>query len=421
MANDVSLKRSDELTTIAVETFDLKEKIIVGLDEISINRYNDNKAKLMAYLNASEEDWQNYKWQIAHRITDVETLSVILDLSDIEKEEIIEISKKYRWSVSPYYLCLIDKTDKLDPLRIMCIPSCLEAQEIGETDPMKEEYTTPAGTVTRRYPDRLIINVTNVCPMYCRHCQRKRNFGEFDTHVDSASIAESINYIKEHKEIRDVLITGGDPLTLSDDILEDIIKQVKAIDHVEMIRIGTRVPVTLPQRITDQLVDMLKKYHPIYINIQFNHPREITPESKAACEKLANAGFPLGNQSVLLNGINNDKYIQMSLYQQLLKIRVKPYYLFHAKNVKGTMHFNTSLQDGLEIMRFLRGNTSGLAIPTYILNAKDGLGKIPLLPDYFVSQDAEGLTFKTWEGKLVKYADDPTVDFKDIYMNRNNK
>lgn len=421
MSNAISLNRSRELTNIATDNDNHKKLVVSGLDEVSIQRYNENKTKLMKHFNITETEWNNYKWQIANRISNVETLSVILDLDEVEKEEINEISKKYRWGISPYYLCLIDKADKLDPLKMMGVPSCLENFDAGESDPMSEEFTNPAGSITRRYPDRLIINVTNVCPMFCRHCQRKRNIGEHDTHVEEARIAESIAYIKEHSEIRDVLITGGDPLTLSDAALESIIKRVREIKHVEIIRIGTRVPVNLPQRITDELVEMLKKYHPLFINLQFNHPREITPESKLACEKLANAGIPLGNQSVLLNGINNDKYVQMALYQNLLKIRVKPYYLFHAKDVKGTLHFNTSLQDGLEIIKYLRGNTSGLAIPAYILNAKNGLGKIPLLPDYVVSKEDKHLILRTWEGKQIEYEDDPTVDFQKMYTNRHNK
>jgi lysine 2,3-aminomutase len=255
--------------------------------------------------------------------------------------------------------------------------------------------------------------------MYCRHCQRKRNFGECDKHTELKIIKDSINYIKKHKEIRDVLLTGGDPLTLSDSALESIIKQVRAIKHVEIIRIGTRVPVTMPQRVTEDLVNMLKKYHPLFVNLQFNHPKEITNESKKACERLANAGIQLGNQSVLLNGINNNKYVQMVLYQSLLKIRVKPYYLFHAKNVQGTTHFNTSLKDGLEIMKYLRGNTSGLAIPSYIMNAKNGLGKIPLLPNYVVSKNDDTIVMTTWEGKEIEFEDNPTVDFEKLYKNRN--
>ncbi|MDD3048945.1 MAG: KamA family radical SAM protein [Bacilli bacterium] len=418
MSNVISIERSNLLNDIAEENNKGNLKVATGLDEASIRRFNNNKKTLLKYFKASNEDFDDYKWQLSHRIIDVEVLDKILELTKKEEEEIINISKKYRWSVSPYYLCLMDKKDKLDPLKLMSVPNSLEDSSEGETDPMKEEFTNPAGTITRRYPDRLIINVTNVCPMYCRHCQRKRNFGECDKHTDMKLIDESIDFVKKNKTIRDVLITGGDPLSLPDDALEEIVKKIRAIKHVEIIRIGTRIPVTMPQRITKDLVKMLKKYHPLYINLQFNHPREITPESKEACAKLADAGIPLGNQSVLLNGINNDKYVQMVLNRKLNLIRVKPYYLFHAKNVKGTMHFNTSIKDGLEIMKYLRGNTSGLAIPTYILNSANGLGKIPLLPEYVVSNNNDVLTLRTWEGKTVEYADAPTIDFEKAFKNR---
>jgi lysine 2,3-aminomutase len=267
---------------------------------------------------------------------------------------------------------------------------------------MQEELTNPAGTVTRRYPDRLIINVTSECASYCRFCQRRRHIGCRFGMGSKKEIEESIEYVRDNKEIRDVLVTGGDPLTLKDSELEWILSSLRAIPHVEIIRIGTRIPVTMPMRITEELCAMLKKYHPLYINTHFNHPMEVCEGSKKAAENLADAGIPLGNQMVLLNGINNDKDIVKCLNQELLKIRIKPYYIFHPKAVKGTNHFKCSIDEGIEIMEHLRGYTSGLAIPYYIVNAPGGLGKVPILPQYLISRGKNYFVIRTWEGKIVK-------------------
>lgn len=264
---------------------------------------------------------------------------------------------------------------------------------------MDEDGWTPEELITRRYPDRLIIKVTNICGMYCRFCQRRRLIGEHDTHEPEEKLEKAIDYVRRNKEIRDVLITGGDAFMLSDATMEWMLKELRSIEHVEIIRFGTRTPVTLPQRITDNLVDILKKYHPIYVNTHFNNPREITEEAKAACEKLANAGIPLGNQMVLLNGVNNDKYVVRKLNQALLTVRVKPYYIFHPKTVKGTFHFWVRVEEGLEIMESLRGRTSGMAIPTYIVNGPKGLGKTPILPNYILYIGSDKAEFRNWQGK----------------------
>lgn len=410
----ISLERAEELKSRISDYLEVKDKIPKGLD-LTLE-YQKSKAKILAILQGTEEDWNDYKWQLSNRISDVETLGKIIDLTPEEKKEIGEVGRRYRWAVSPYYASLIDKKDPFDPIRLMSIPIALEIIETeGDKDPMAEEYTNPAGSITRRYPDRIIINVTNECAMYCRHCQRRRNIGQKDMHKTTEVIKESIDYIKKNSEIRDVLITGGDPLTLPDDRIEWILKELKAIEHVEYIRIGTRTLVTMPQRITDNLVNIIKKYHPIYINVHFNHPKEITEEAKVAAEKLANAGVPLGNQAVLLNGINNDKCIMKSLNHELLKIRIRPYYIFHAKHVIGTTHFNTSIDDGIEIIEYLRGYTSGMAIPTYIVNAPKGQGKTPILPQYLLSRGKEDIIIRTWEGKVIKYPNHPTKDIKDIY------
>jgi len=287
------------------------------------------------------------------------------------------------------------------------LPSIYELDEAGHTDPMAEEFTSPAPCVTRRYPDRLIINVTNQCAMYCRHCQRRRNIGEIDRHQTHLNLVAALEYVKANEEIRDVLITGGDALLLSDRKLDWLLGELDKIGHVEIKRIGTRALVTLPQRITPELCAVLKKHPPVYINTQFNHPREITPESKRACEMLSEAGVVLGNQAVLLKGINNNPHVMKKLNQELLRIRVRPYYIFHAKLVKGTSHFITSVDEGLAIMEKLRGHTSGLAVPTYIINAPKGYGKTPLLPPYMLAKDGDTIILRTWENRLLEYPDTP--------------
>lgn len=411
--NRISLERAEELKLRIEDYLKIKDSIPKGLEKS--DEIEERKKHILKVLNASEENWNDYKWQLSNRITDVETLSKILKLTQKEIEKIKAIQIQFRWAISPYYLSLIDPKNPYDAIKLMSVPSYIELDNsVSDLDPMGEEFTNPAGSITRRYPDRLIINVTNECAMYCRHCQRRRNIGQKDCQKSREVIKESIDYIKNNKEIRDVLITGGDPLTLNDETLEWIISEIRSINHVDYIRIGSRTLVTMPQRITDEFCNMIKKYHPIYINTHFNHPMEITRETKKACEKLANSGVPLGNQAVLLNGVNNDKFLMRCLNHELLKIRVKPYYIFHSKHVKGTTHFNTSIDEGMEIMEYLRGYTSGMAIPTYIINAPKGKGKTPLLPQYLISKGTDYIMIRTWEGEVVKVEDKKSVDIKEI-------
>ncbi len=367
-------------------------------------KHAESKKKIREFFGASEEEWQDWHWQIKNRITDVKTLIQFLNLNEDEKGQIEEVGRRFRWSVSPYYLSLMDPDDPLCPVRRQAIPNINEVtDEFGEEDPMDEEHTSPAEHITRRYPDRLIINVTNQCAMYCRHCQRRRNIGEVDQPQPEAELKKALDYIRANPEIRDVLITGGDPLTLSDDHLDWILTELDSIPHVEVKRIGSRTPVTMPQRITQELCDMLEKHHPLYLNTHFNHPKEVTKDALAACRRLAKAGISLGNQAVLLKGINNDPHVMKKLNQELLRIHVRPYYIFHAKMVKGTTHFVTSVQEGIEIMEFLRGQTSGLAIPTYIINAPGGKGKTPILPNYLISWGKDHVVIRNWEGEAIKY------------------
>jgi len=377
-----------------------KDKILTGLDDAE--RIEQQKKKILERLGATEEQWKDYKWQLANRFTDINDFADLIGISLESIAAIDEVGRTYRYAISPYYLSLIDPDDLNCPIRRQAVPSPDELNPEGELDPMDEAGWTPAEMVTRRYPDRLIIKVTNACGMYCRFCQRRRLIGETDKSVSWKQIKAAIDYVRDNEEIRDVLITGGDAFLLSDSMIEKILSSLREIEHVEIIRFGTRTPVTLPQRITDDLVNILKKYHPVYVNTHFNSPREITKESKEACERLANAGIPLGNQMVLLNGVNNDPLVVRKLNQNLLKIRVKPYYIFHPKTVKGTSHFWVRIEDGMEIMESLRGRTSGMAIPTYIVNGPGGLGKTPILPNYLMYLGAEKAVFRNWEGKTFE-------------------
>lgn len=400
---EISLYRAAELKKEITDYLDIEPGIETGMR--IRDRYIRNRECILEYFQASEYDWDDWTWQMKNRIRDVHVLASIMDLNQLEVQAIEKVSKQVRWAVSPYYLSLIDFQNHVNsPIYRQSIPSLPELIEYkGEDDPMGEEMTNPAPLITRRYPDRLIINVTNQCGMYCRHCQRRRNFGEIDQHAKRQDMQAALQYIKDNPEIRDVLITGGDALMLSDQTLDWLLGELDAIEHVEIKRIGTRAPVAIPQRITDNLCSVLKKHPPIYINTQFNSPSEVTPEAKLACDRLFAAGVVLGNQAVLLKGINDDAHVMKKLNQELLKIRVRPYYIFQAKEVKGTTHFISPVQKGLEIMQHLRGYTSGLAVPTYIINAPDGYGKTPVNPEYVLDINDHEVAIRTWQGKIFRY------------------
>jgi len=367
------------------------------------------KQKILEILGGTEEDWDNWQWQLKNRIKDSSVLSAIISLSDLECKRIDKVSKLFRWAISPYYLSLVAADHEDSPIYRQAVPDLRELTPGGSLDPMNEALTSPAPCVTRRYPDRMIINVTNQCAMYCRHCQRRRNIGEIDRHAYLQDIEKALDYVASNEEIRDVLITGGDALLLSNKVLNFILAELHKMPHVEIKRIGTRTPVTMPQRITPELCDIISQYPPIFINTQFNHPLEVTPEAKLACDRLIAAGAVLGNQAVLLRGINDQPFIMRKLGQELLKIRVRPYYIFHAKDVQGTRHFQTSISTGMDIMKSLRGHTSGLAVPTYIINAPGGLGKIPLMPNYLLQMQNDQVILCTWEGKIVELEEHPPL------------
>lgn len=373
----------------------------------------DRKRRILHYFEADENNWNDFHWQMRNRIESVGQLHAIFPLTPNRYEEINTVGQKYRWAISPYYLSLFDVNDILDPIGLMAVPSLLELDESGEADPMDERRTRPAPLVTRRYPDRLILNVTNACGMFCRFCQRKRNIRDQDA-VNRDGLDESIEFIRQTPHIRDVLITGGDPLTLPDEYLDMVLGRVRAIPHVEIIRIGSRLPVTIPQRVNDELIAVLRKYHPLYINVHFNHPGEVTADARRACGRLADAGIPLGNQMVLLNGVNNDRDVVLELNRKLLQSRVRPYYIFFAKNIQGATHFNCGIGEGLGIVDFLRGNTSGLAIPTFIVNAPQGYGKVPVLSKNY-ELDGGMVELTTWESRKIRFRDPESRPISERY------
>ncbi|MFH1691982.1 MAG: KamA family radical SAM protein [Candidatus Omnitrophota bacterium] len=350
--------------------------------------------------------WEDWHWQIKNRLYTFDAISKMVILTPQEEEGIRKSSGRLSMAVTPYWASLMDGSDPECPIRRQAVPLAQEfsfsANEF--VDPCAEDRDCAAEGLVHRYPDRVLLLATEQCAMYCRHCTRRRLVGEKKTHaIDSKSIDSAIEYIKANKKIRDVLISGGDPLMLEDDELEKILKKVCSIPHVEFVRIGTRVPVTLPQRITLSLVSMLKKYAPLWMSIHFNHPKEVSKRCKIACDMLASAGIPLGSQTVLLKGINDKPYIMKKLMHELLKVRVRPYYIYQCDPVKGTAHFRTPVAVGINIIEKLRGFTSGYAVPTYVVDAPGGGGKIPVGPNYLISQDKNKHVLRNYKGKIYTY------------------
>ncbi|MBW2984411.1 KamA family radical SAM protein [Candidatus Woesearchaeota archaeon] len=345
---------------------------------------------------------ENILWKelLEKSITDVDELNSICKC-DIDVEEIKAVIKKYPMKINPYYLSLI--RTKEDVIWRQCIPDKMELMDsTGLEDPLHEEVDSPVPGLTHRYPDRVLLLVSNQCPMYCRFCTRKRKVGVAYKAMTRKQLMVGIDYIREHKEVRDVLLSGGDPLLLPTRSLQFILSEIRKIKHVQIIRIGTRAPCTLPQRITKELCDMLQSYQPLYINTHFNHPREITKEAKKACEMLADAGIPVGNQSVLLKGVNDTPKVMKELVQKLLTVRVKPYYIYQADLTKGTNHFRTRVKAGLDIIKSLVGFTSGMCVPHYIIDSPGGGGKIPILPKY-AEHKKTGVKLKNYEGRIFWY------------------
>jgi len=349
--------------------------------------------------------WNDWKWQFRNRITRVEQLAQFIPLSAEEQAQLRLVTMRYPLSVTPYYLSLINPDDPDDPIRKQAIPSPMEMTmgSMGLEDPLDEKKDTVVPGLVHRYPDRVLLVFTDICPMFCRHCTRKREWQNGGWVRSPAEVDAMLDYIGQHKAVRDVIISGGDPLTLSTRHLENIIGRLRNIKHVEIIRIGTRFPVVLPQRIDNELCSMLAKYGPIWLNTHFNHVREITPEAAEACDRLLRSGVPVNNQSVLLRGINDSVEAQTGLCHGLLKIKVRPYYLFQCDEVQGTEHLRTPVETGMKIMEGMRGHTSGLAIPTFVIDLPQSGGKVPLQPNYVLAQTEGELVLRNYEERAFHY------------------
>jgi lysine 2,3-aminomutase len=398
--------RSAEVTALIADFLEAKENIPTGLK--LEKEYARAKKRILRVLGGDEEDWRDHKWHLQNRIEDVEILSKIVRLSPKEMREIRKTGEHYRWGISPYYASLMDRVDRKCPVRMQAVPSIDESMDTSEIkDPMIIKYNSPAPLISRLYPDRLIINVTNMCSMYCRHCLRRKDIGHRDLIYSRSQLNQALGYIRQNEEIRDVLLTGGDALALSDNHLDWILTELDKISHVEIKRLGSRMPCVLPQRITPELCRMLEKHDPVYLNTQYNHPKEITREAKKAVDMLTRAGVVVRDQTVLLKGINNDPHVMKKLMHEMLRIKVAPYYIFNCKKVEGIRHFRPSIQEGLNIMEHLRGYTSGIAVPTYIITAPEGRGKTPIAPQYILNLNFDGdVLIRTWSGHVLRYEDE---------------
>lgn len=367
---------------------------------------NDSRRKVL-FPDVTDDQWNDWKWQVKNRVETLEQLKSYIKLTEEEEEGVSKSLKTLRMAITPYYLSLIDPDNPECPVRKQAIPTGYETHvsPADLLDPLHEDEDSPVPGLTHRYPDRVLLLITDMCSMYCRHCTRRRFAGQKDDESPGDNIQKAIDYIAATPQVRDVLLSGGDALMVSDAKLESIIKRLRDIPHVEIIRIGSRVPVVCPQRITPKLVEMLKQYHPIWLNTHFNHPDEITAESAAACERLANAGIPLGNQSVLLRGVNDCVNIMKRLVHKLVKIRVRPYYIYQCDLSMGLEHFRTPVSKGIEIIEGLRGHTSGYAVPTFVVDAPGGGGKTPVMPTYVVSQSPGRVVLRNFEGVITTYTE----------------
>ena len=359
------------------------------------------------FPNVSDAEWNDWKWQVRNRIETVEDLKKYINLTEEEEEGIRECLKTLRMSITPYYLSIMDPDNPHDPVRLQAIPNIVETNKSAADldDPLHEDGDSPVPGLTHRYPDRALLLITDQCSMYCRHCTRRRFAGQNDGAMPTDQVDKAIDYIAQTPQIRDVVISGGDSLLMSDEKIEYILKRLREIPHVEIIRFGSRTPVVMPQRITEEFVNMVKKYHPVWLNTHFNHSNEITEDAKLACERLANAGVPLGNQTVLLRGVNDCVHVMKKLVNDLVKIRVRPYYIYQCDLSNGIEHFRTPVSKGIEIIEGLRGHTSGLCIPTFVVDAPGGGGKTPVMPNYVISQNQEKVILRNFEGVITTYTE----------------
>jgi len=382
---------------------DLSKTIGQELEEEPPGTTATNRARFFGHV--PESNWNDWRWQFRNRITTVEELARLIPLSAREQAEIKLVTAKYPLSITPYYFSLMNPEDPNDPIRKQAVPSILEITmgTMGLEDPLEEKRDSVVPGLIHRYPDRVLMVLTDICPMFCRHCTRKREWRNGGWVRTEAEVDAMLAYIRQNKKVRDIIISGGDPLTLSTRRLEEIISKLRQIEHVEIIRIGTRYPAVLPQRIDEELCAMLSKYGPIWLNTHFNHSREITPEAANACDRLLRSGIPVNNQSVLLRGINDTVETQMKLCHGLLKIKVRPYYLFQCDEVQGTAHLRTPVEVGIKIIEGLRGHTSGLAVPTFAVDLSQGGGKISLQPNYILSETEDGLLLRNYQDRIFHY------------------
>lgn len=359
------------------------------------------------WRDVAPEQWNNWKWHLSHRLRTLEDIAQVVHLTPEEREGIVRATSDFPLSITPYYASLMDPDDPGCPVRRLAVPTSHELNVAPEErdDPLDEQADAPVPLITHRYPDRVLFLITDMCSMYCRHCTRRHFTGEFGHAAPRPQIDRAIAYIRDTPQVRDVLLSGGDALLVGDDWLEYIISRLRAIDHVEIIRLGTRMPVVCPQRITPELCAMLRRHHPVYLNTHFNHPKEITPEAAAACERLADAGVPLGNQVVLLRDLNDCPVVMKKLMHECLRIRVRPYYIYQCDLSPGLSHFRTSIRRGVEIMEMLRGHTTGFAVPTFVVDAPGGGGKIPVMPNYVLSMTEDKVILRNYEGVICAYTE----------------
>lgn len=357
------------------------------------------------WARVPDADWNDWRWQLRNRITSLEALEALMPLTPTERAGVSQAGQHLAMAITPYFFNLINVSDPNCPIRSQVIPRAEEMVTAPweMADPCGEDAHMPVPGLVHRYPDRVLFLVTDRCAAYCRYCTRSRvvsGAGEQQLHTEFDA---AINYIREHTEVRDVLLSGGDPLLFSDERLEHVLSQLRAIKHVEFLRIGTRIPIFLPQRITPELCAMLRKYHPLWMSIHTNHPKEATHEVREACGRLADAGIPLGNQSVLLRGVNDDAAVMKKLVHKLLMMRVRPYYIYQCDPVKGTHHLRTTVSKGIEIIEALRGHTTGYAVPQYVIDAPGGGGKVPIGPEYVLAHDKQRVIIRNYEGKVFEY------------------
>jgi lysine 2,3-aminomutase len=357
------------------------------------------------WAGVSEEEWNDWHWQVRNRVTKLDELKRVLQLTPEEEEGVMGASRAFRMAITPYFASLMDPQDPHCPIRRQVVPTAQESQAspVDLEDPLSEDADSPVPGLVHRYPDRVLMVVTDQCPAYCRFCTRRRLVSRGRETLSRARIDQMIEYVRHHQEVRDALISGGDGLFISETVLEQLLRGLREIPHLEVIRIGTRLPVYLPQRITPRLVEMLRRYHPLWINIHVNHPRAITPEMSRACAMLADAGIPLGSQTVLLAGINDCPNVIKRLVQGLVRIRVRPYYMYQCDLSEGIGHFRTPVAKGIEIIEHLRGHTSGFAIPHFVIDAPGGGGKVPVMPQYLISQSDSRVVVRNYEGQIFSY------------------